>query len=93
MAELVALGAAASILSIITVALHGASALFNFIECIKNAPKEIRSLRQEARALGLTLDALHCCMQNGIIREFAARLLHESLVSCSSHLKQLRRLL
>lgn len=93
MAELCAVGSAASILSIITAALYGARALYNFIKDVKNTPKEIRSIRQEASALEYTLDALHSCMQSGIIHECAAGLLRGSLAACCSHLNQLRRLL
>ena len=50
-------------------------------------------MRQKASALEHTLDALHSCMQSGIIREFAAELLREPLASCCSHPNQLHRLL
>jgi hypothetical protein len=65
----------------------------NFIKEVKNAPKEIQFMRQEASALEHSLDALHSCMQSGIIREFAAELLREPLASCCSDFHQLRRLL
>jgi Fungal N-terminal domain of STAND proteins len=85
--------AAASIIQIITFALHSANVLFDFIEGIRNAPKEIRSIRQDVQALGKTIQAIHTCMQSGIIRDTAAGLLRESLMSCGSNLRQLRRLL
>ncbi|KAL9617893.1 MAG: hypothetical protein Q9160_007320, partial [Pyrenula sp. 1 TL-2023] len=87
------LALAASIIQVITFTLHNTGVFLNFVEGIKNAPRELQSLRQDTHALERTLQAIDTCTRSGIIRDTAMELLRESLLSCGQNLKRLHSLL
>lgn len=87
------LALAATIIQVVKFALQSTGLFLNFIEGIKNAPRELQSLRQDTHALERTLQAIDACTESGIIRDTAMELLRESLLSCGQNVQQLRGLL